>query len=434
MSPSEVSSSVSRPSERDTGSSYPDFLAWQFATLRAPKLVMEKVFTQIYRRNVWGDPESVSGPGSSLMQTSVIREELPNLVSQICAKSLLDIPCGDFNWMKEVDLNLDLYIGADIVDELIAFNNLHFANTNRYFVKLDLTKNPLPAVDLIFCRDCLVHFSLFDILRALKNIKESGSKYLLTTTFTSVESNLEMVTGGWRPLNFQKMPFCFPEPLKIVNESCPTIGFADKSLGLWRIDDIDPNQIYLNLILEEVMACDRLLMTNSDNSVAIGNKGQALARLGDWQVQLGKSREGLQSYSQALSCYTRILSLFPDHYNAHYYKGNLLQKCGSLQVHLVQEVEADRSFREAIASYTLALFFAPDLVEAHYNKGLALINLANLQSKFSQQQAAFNYWEAGLASLNHSLALAPNNPSIREVRDRLQGFLEESKVKSASLG
>ena len=39
---------------------------------------------------------------------------------------MLDIPCGDFYWMKEVDLKDIEYIGADIVDELIKKNNDKF--------------------------------------------------------------------------------------------------------------------------------------------------------------------------------------------------------------------------------------------------------------------------------------------------------------------
>jgi hypothetical protein len=38
---------------------------------------------------------------------------------------LLDIPCGDFNWMKLLNLGVD-YIGADIVGELIAENRRRF--------------------------------------------------------------------------------------------------------------------------------------------------------------------------------------------------------------------------------------------------------------------------------------------------------------------
>lgn len=198
---------------------------------------MEDTFTRIYRNKIWSS-ESVSGVGSILSHTKVIRRELPGLLDEIGATSLLDIPCGDFNWLKEVSLNLGVYIGADVVEELIIINNKNFGNDARKFVKLDITKDELPLVDVIFCRDCLVHFSFDDIFLALKNIKASNSKYLLTTTFTARDKNKDIFSGEWRPLNLQHAPFRFPKPIEIINENCPENGYADKSLGLWRILDI----------------------------------------------------------------------------------------------------------------------------------------------------------------------------------------------------
>jgi hypothetical protein len=105
---------------------------------------------------------------------------------------------------------------------------------------LTLFASKLPTVDLIFCRDCLVHFSFDDIRRALQNICRSGSAYLLTTTFTEQRQNQDIVTGQWRQLNLELEPFSLPKPLSLINEDC-TEGegkFADKSLGLWRIEEI----------------------------------------------------------------------------------------------------------------------------------------------------------------------------------------------------
>ena len=103
-----------------------------------------------------------------------------------------------------------------------------------------MTNDFLPHCDLIFCRDCLVHFSFEEIFAAIRNFYDSGAEYLLTTTFPNRLSNYDIQTGDWRPLNFQLAPFNFPAPLRVINEHC-TEGngkFADKSLGLWKISDI----------------------------------------------------------------------------------------------------------------------------------------------------------------------------------------------------
>lgn len=99
--------------------------------------------------------------------------------------------------------------------------------------------DPLPQNDLIIVRDCLVHLSYKDIYNAIKNIKSSGSKYLLTTTFTNHDLNHDIVTGDWRAINLQK-PFNFSSPLLVINENC-TQGsgeYSDKAMALWEIDKI----------------------------------------------------------------------------------------------------------------------------------------------------------------------------------------------------
>lgn len=200
---------------------------------------MREVFTDIYRHNLFGGTVSRSGTGSDLVQTVEIRRRLPMLLKEIGAKTMLDIPCGDFHWMKEAKLDV-LYAGADVVAELIRKNQELYGDAHRNFVHLDLVRDDLPKVDLVLCRDVLVHFSFEDAFVALRNIKRSGSRYLLTTTFTGRDGNMDIQTGQWRPLNLQMPPFKFPTPTAIINEKC-TEGdgsWGDKSLGLWKICDL----------------------------------------------------------------------------------------------------------------------------------------------------------------------------------------------------
>lgn len=106
---------------------------------------------------------------------------------------------------------------------------------------MDLIGDKLPKVDLVLCRDCLVHFSFDDVFAALRNIVSSGSTYLLTTTFPEREANDDIRTGSWRPLNLERAPFHMPAPLRILNEGCTENGgiYHDKSLAFWRIAEID---------------------------------------------------------------------------------------------------------------------------------------------------------------------------------------------------
>lgn len=201
-------------------------------------LTARGVFTTIYKRNDWGSDVSVSGQGSDLEQTAVIREEIPRLLQELGVRTMLDAPCGDFAWMKQVALDLDDYVGGDIVRELIDADQREYGRPGRRFMTLDVTRDELPRVELIFCRDCLVHLPYRMIFAALENFKRSGARYLLTTTFPDRPENSDIMLGQWRPLNLQRPPFNMPPPLRAINEHCTQQGgiYADKTLALWKIN------------------------------------------------------------------------------------------------------------------------------------------------------------------------------------------------------
>jgi SAM-dependent methyltransferase len=201
---------------------------------------VKEIFNNIYKSNFWNSTESFSGTGSDLEQTEVIREALPRLVVKYEIKTMLDIPCGDFNWMQHVQLNDVHYTGCDIVAALVEQNTRNYSSQNQEFKILNIIEDSLPKVDLIFCRDCLVHFSYEHIEKALNNVKRSGSKFLLTTSFINRRLNFDIETGDWRPINLQIKPFSLPDPLEVIIEKC-TEGNGksyDKALLLYRVSDL----------------------------------------------------------------------------------------------------------------------------------------------------------------------------------------------------
>ncbi|WP_411877837.1 glycosyltransferase [Polaromonas sp. YR568] len=217
------------------------------ARLRAPPaeavrdLALKEKFSEVYDKNIFGGAKSRSGEGSDMVQTAVIRREIPRLLQSLDVKTFLDAPCGDWYWMRHVDLPVDRYIGVDIVEPMIARNQREFGTGKTSFQCLNLASSELPKVDLIFSRDCLVHLSFDDARKIIANFKRSGATYLLTTTFTQRKANQDLGSGFWRPLNKQLPPFNFPPPQLLINEGC-TEGnnmFTDKCLGLWRLEDID---------------------------------------------------------------------------------------------------------------------------------------------------------------------------------------------------
>lgn len=200
---------------------------------------MTNVFEEIYINNRWGNSESHSGHGSSASATRFLRTALSQLLSDLGVRSMVDVPCGDFNWMRLLEPPID-YFGADIVPQLIEANQRNYSRPGRAFGLLDIVKDQPPKADLVFSRDLLVHLSERDIWSALQNIFDSGAKYLVATTFTSRDKNVDIPTGLWRTLNLQRPPFSFPPPLRLINERCEEGDglWADKCLGVWKVSDL----------------------------------------------------------------------------------------------------------------------------------------------------------------------------------------------------
>jgi hypothetical protein len=104
----------------------------------------------------------------------------------------------------------------------------------------NVTRDLLPKADAILCRDCLVHLPVKDVLAAVELFKQSGSTYLIATTFPKKKENVEPGIAGWWPLNMTLEPYKFPPPIRYLAERDPDPNdtMNDKSLGVWRLADL----------------------------------------------------------------------------------------------------------------------------------------------------------------------------------------------------
>ena len=197
----------------------------------------EEIFTKIYKKHYWGG-HSRSGPGSDLSQTKTIRNQLPKVFRNLGVSSVLDAPCGDHHWAKEMNLDFLDYTGVDIVQDIIETNIKKYAQTKKKFVHLDICKDNLPKADLILCRDLMQHLSYEEIWKATANITKTKSKYLLASSQLDTQKNRDITTGGWRRLNLMIPPFCFPEPKMIIDEEWNNKTHGDRALLLWDLESI----------------------------------------------------------------------------------------------------------------------------------------------------------------------------------------------------
>lgn len=199
-----------------------------------------EIFSKIHKNNEWLSNESVSGTGSEMENTVILVNELRKFIKSHNIKSIIDVPCGDLNWMKYLlEFFPDIeYFGGDIVPNLIEQNKKSFPKYN--FDVVDITKDILPRVGLVICRDCLVHLSTDLVKEAIKNISRQGIDYIALTSFTNQKTNINIPTGSWRTLNLQIEPFNLPEPYYTINEQCYEANgmFLDKCLLIWKKEQL----------------------------------------------------------------------------------------------------------------------------------------------------------------------------------------------------
>lgn len=207
--------------------------SWLWKEILQENLSIEDKFNKIYNKKMWGKGESVSGAGSSLYFTENLRKEFPTLIQKYSIKSIFDAPCGDLNWMKHLIPTMNVkYVGGDIVKDLIEGNKNKYENENTSFLHIDIIKDIYPTADIMICRDCLFHFSYYDVKCVLDNFVSSNIPYLFLTSHLSTQPNHDIKTGDYRFINFFEPPFYFDaNPLERVNDSMPPE--SPRQMCLW---------------------------------------------------------------------------------------------------------------------------------------------------------------------------------------------------------
>ena len=201
----------------------------------------KKRFSEIYKKKLWGDGESVSGNGSSYESTKAIRNWLVANIPKLNLTTIVDAPCGDFHWMKEVVSKVDFtYKGFDIVEPLIKKNQDCYATNKVTFEVADICEDTLPNCDLLIVRDILFHLSLTNISKFLKNIASVKYRYLITTNYRVRDdfSNKDIRSGDFRIISLLHPPFNFREKdiYERIDEGLD--GMESRELLIFKKEDV----------------------------------------------------------------------------------------------------------------------------------------------------------------------------------------------------
>jgi 2-polyprenyl-3-methyl-5-hydroxy-6-metoxy-1,4-benzoquinol methylase len=198
-------------------------------------------FTAVYKNRVWLNGRSDGSPsgwGSELENTKSVRAHLAQLLTFLDTRTLLDVGCGDFTWMKEVSFPFR-YIGIDIVPDIIEKNSALYLSELTSFGVMDATREPLPRADTVLCREVLFHLSFADIRRLLRNIQRSGGAFLIATNDNDLRYNADILSGDFRLLNLHRSPFFFPR----AGASIPDDGvLPHRTLSAWKLADLPEHE------------------------------------------------------------------------------------------------------------------------------------------------------------------------------------------------
>jgi len=188
------------------------------------------IFETIYRKRLWGKGESASGSGSTVAGTAILRADLAVWLEQEEIALFVDLPCGDFNWMRLVRFPAGMrYLGMDIVQEIVDENVRRHQTELITFRHADILSSELPEADAYFCKDLFIHFPNAEIGNAIRRLR-GKTRFLLASTFPNTKVNPDIPFGDVRPTNLSLM---LGEPVAMLRDFDRSV--KDRYIGVWRL-------------------------------------------------------------------------------------------------------------------------------------------------------------------------------------------------------
>jgi hypothetical protein len=156
---------------------------------------VREVFSEIYRRGLWGDGKDgspfYSGPGSEAGVSEPYVQAVKQFIEANGIRFVVDVGCGDFRVGSRLVRPGLSYHGVDVVGDLIRYNSEKFSSANIAFYCCDVTVDELPAGDLCLIRQVLQHLSNDQVARVLVRCEQYP--YIIVT------EHLPSPTKTWTP-------------------------------------------------------------------------------------------------------------------------------------------------------------------------------------------------------------------------------------------
>lgn len=166
---------------------------------------LEDVFGEIYEKNLWATPDGgarySSGPGSAAEVTRGYEDFVVGYIEgHPEVTRLVDIGCGDFQVAGRILARLSRpvsYVGCDIASNVVAYNQQRHSRDGVRFMRIDVTRDPVPEGDLVTVREVFQHLSNDAIVAALANLRRSFKHAIVTESqpLHPTAPNLDIVSG-----------------------------------------------------------------------------------------------------------------------------------------------------------------------------------------------------------------------------------------------
>ena len=255
---------------------------------------MNKIFTNIYEKSIWGNRNineynGSSGEGSDInYNKDTYIPFLQNFIKDNNIKNIVDLGCGDFVCGPLIYDKIDIkYTGYDAYKKIIKYNsNL---NKEKYnFIHLDFytKKEDIISADLCIIKDVLQHWSLKYIYNFMDYLIDNKKfKYiLLINCCNQKQDNTDIEIGQFRDLSCNYLPLKKYKPIKLYNFNTKEISMIDRD-----------NSINMNVLkLLKVYHFDNKIRlgSNIDGGYVLGDLDEAY----DCYISAGISNE--ESFSR----------------------------------------------------------------------------------------------------------------------------------------
>lgn len=141
---------------------------------RADSRPPSEIFSEIYRKNMWGGRpgEFCSGDGSTDEVSAAYVETVRRYIEAHDIRSIVDLGCGDFRVGAQLLRPGLSYVGVDVVPALVESHQRAFAREGVCFQQGDIIDGELPQGQLYLLRQVLQHLSNDQIRRVLAKLGE----------------------------------------------------------------------------------------------------------------------------------------------------------------------------------------------------------------------------------------------------------------------